>query len=183
MILPSSESLNTQKMKKFNKRLYPNLKEFFSDLGYILKHTNKMKALMRGEAINAPFRERLMMAVTEVNGCRYCAYFHSQQALAAGVGSEELAEIAEISFEKSPEEQRPALLYAQHWAESNAHPDPDAWECMRYSYSPEELEMIKLSLHTIRMGNLMGNLLDYIWFKLSFGRVDIDSAPKMGFTD
>jgi AhpD family alkylhydroperoxidase len=166
--------------KKFKKRLYPNLKEFFSDLSYIFKRTSKMKTLMRGEVIDNQFRERLMIAVTEVNGCRYCAYFHTQQALAAGIGSEELAHISEMSFESSPEEQRAALLYAQHWAESNAHPDPDARTCMEDAYSPEKLEMIELSLHTIRMGNLMGNLLDYLLFKLSFGRADIESAPKMG---
>lgn len=167
-------------MKKFDKRLYPNPKEFFSDLGYILKRRDKMKALMRGEVIDSQFRERLMMAVTEVNGCRYCAYYHSQQALAAGIDSEELAEISKMSFESSPEEQRAALLYAQHWAESNAHPEPDAWKCMEDAYTAEELEMIELSLHTIRMGNLMGNLADFILFKLSFGRADIESTPKMG---
>ncbi|MFN2146525.1 MAG: carboxymuconolactone decarboxylase family protein [Anaerolineales bacterium] len=169
-------------MKKFNKRLYPNLKEFFHDLGYVLKRGSKMKTLMGGEVIDNSFRERLMMAVTEVNGCRYCAYYHSLQALSAGIGSDELAQISEMSFESSPEEQRSALLYAQHWAESNAHPDPDAWECMQDSYSSEELEMIELSLHVIRMGNLMGNLADYLLFRLSFGRADIYSAPKFGKT-
>jgi AhpD family alkylhydroperoxidase len=166
--------------KKFNKRLYPNPKEFLSDLVFIVKRTSKMKALMRGETIDAKFRERLMMAVTEVNGCRYCAYFHSQQALAAGIGSDELAEIAEMSFESSPEEQHPALLYAQHWAESNANPEPDAWTCMQDAYTAEELELIELCLHTIRMGNLMGNLADYLLFKLSFGRADIESVPRRG---
>lgn len=166
--------------KKFNKRLYPNLKEFFSDLGFIFKRREKMKELMQGEILDAKFRERLMMAVTEVNGCRYCAYFHSQQALIAGIGSDELAEIAEMSFESSPEGQRPALLYAQHWAESNAHPEPDAWACMQDAYSTEELELIELSLHTIRMGNLMGNLADYLLFKLTFGRADIESDPRLG---
>ena len=139
-----------------------------------------MKVLMRGEIIDSKFRERLMMAVTEVNGCRYCAYYHTRQALAAGIGSEELEEIARFSFESSPEAQRSALLYAQHWAECDAHPDPDAWTCMEDSYSPEELELIELSLHTIRIGNLMGNLADYLLFKLSFGRADIESVPKMG---
>jgi AhpD family alkylhydroperoxidase len=166
--------------KNFNKRLYPNLREFASDLAFVLRRMDKMKALMRGELIDARFRERLMMAVTEVNGCRYCAYYHTKQALAAGIGSEELEEISQLSFESSPEAQRPALLYAQHWAESDAHPDPDAWECLRDAYSPEELDLIELSLRTIRIGNLMGNLGDYLLFKLSFGRADIESAPKMG---
>ncbi|MBN2045973.1 MAG: carboxymuconolactone decarboxylase family protein [Anaerolineales bacterium] len=166
--------------KKFNKRLYPNLKELISDLGFVFRRRDKMKALMRGEVIDAQFRERLMMAVTEVNGCRYCAYYHAQQALAAGIGSEELEEISKFSFESSPEGQRPALLYAQHWAETGGHPDPDAWGCMQDSYSLEELELIELCLHTIQIGNLTGNLADYLLFRLSFGRADIESMPKMG---
>jgi hypothetical protein len=32
----------------------------------------------------------------------------------------------------------------------------------------------------IRIGNLTGNLLDYILFRLSFGRIDINKPPKMG---
>ena len=166
--------------QKFNKRLYPNLKEFFSDLSFIFKRTDKMKTLMRGEVIDNQFRERLMMAVTEVNGCRYCAYYHSQQALASGIGSDELTQMGEVFFKNSPEDQRPALLYAQHWAENNAHPDPDARAGILQTYSPEEVEMIELSMRVIRMGNLMGNLADYLLFKLSFGRADINSMPGKG---
>ncbi len=167
-----------QQMKRqFTKRLYPNLKELLSDLGYVFKRRKRMKALMTGDVIDAQFRERLMMAVTEVNGCRYCSYFHTQQALATGISSEELAEIGARSFESSPEEQRPALLYAQHWAESNAHPDPDAYACVQAAYAPEELELIELGLRTIRIGNLMGNLADYLLFKLSLGRADVESMP------
>jgi AhpD family alkylhydroperoxidase len=165
--------------KDFNKRLYPNLKEFLTDLGYILKHRGEMKSLMRGEQIKTRFRERLMLAVTEVNGCRYCSYYHSRQALKAGIGSEELEDIAAMSFESSPEAQRPALLYAQHWAESNAQPDSAAWDCMQKSYSPKELEHILLSLRVIRMGNLLGNLYDFLLFKLSFGRIGFENSLKI----
>lgn len=164
--------------KQFSKRLYPNLKEFLSDLGFILKRSSRMKSLMSGEVVDARFRERLMMAVTEVNGCRYCAYYHSRQALAAGISSEELAEIGAFSFESSPEAQRPALLYALHWAESDARPDPAAWDCMVEAYTPEELDLIELSLRIIRVGNLMGNLGDYLLYLFSFGRADIDSKLK-----
>ena len=130
-----------------------------------------MKTLMRGDTIDAQFRERLMLAVTEVNGCRYCSYFHTKQALNAGISREELHTIGTDCFESSPAAQQPALLYAQHWAESDAHPDPGTVEFMAHEYSPEELELIELCLRTIRMGNLSGNLFDYVLFKLSFGRL------------
>ena len=44
-----------------------------------------LKAAMRGDLVSVQFRERLMLMVTEVNGCRYCSYGHSKAALAAGL--------------------------------------------------------------------------------------------------
>jgi hypothetical protein len=51
---------------------------------------------------------------------------------------------------------------------------------MQKSYSPKELEHILLSLRVIRMGNLLGNLYDFLLFKLSFGRIDFESSHKIG---
>ena len=156
--------------KQFNKRLYPNLREFLGDLGFILKRSDKMKVLMRAEVIDEQFRERLMMAVTGVNGCRYCSYYHTQLALSAGIDPHELHAMGEQCFEHSPADQQTALLYAQHWVESSAHPDPGAIECLRREDTPEQVELIELCLRTIRVGNLSGNLFDYLLFKLSFGK-------------
>ena len=155
---------------KFNKRLYKNFGEFAVDIRYILSRREQIKVLMAGEQVSSAFRERLMMAVTEVNGCRYCSYYHTRQALEAGISPEELAEIGEKSFANSPSEEQPALLYAQHWAESNAQPDPEAVERLHEIYGEETGELIDLSLRMIRVGNLTGNLFDYILFILSFGR-------------
>ena len=159
--------------RQFEKRLYPSLGEFLGDLGFILKRSRRMKVLMRGEVIDAQFRERLMLAVTEVNGCRYCSYYHPRLALDVGISPQELRAIGAQSFEHSPAEQQAALLYAQHWAESGARPDPGALGCMRREYTPEEVELIELCLRTIRVGNLSGNLFDYLLFKLSFGKLGL----------
>jgi AhpD family alkylhydroperoxidase len=156
---------------KFNKRLYHSFGEFTADLREILSHREQIKVLMSGAPINPSFRERLMMAVTEVNGCRYCNYYHSRLALEAGISAEELAEIGAMSFASSPLEEQPALLYAQHWAEHNAQPDPDALQRIQYIYGKETTDLIHLSMRMIRVGNLTGNLLDYILFILTFGRV------------
>jgi AhpD family alkylhydroperoxidase len=156
---------------KFNKRLYHSFGEFIADMRYVFARRDKMKTLMRGETISLAFRERLMMAVTEVNGCRYCNYYHTRLALDAGISAEELADIGAKSFASSPPEEQPALLYAQHWAESNAKPDAEAVARIRQIYGEETAELIDLSLRVIRVGNLSGNLFDYILFIFSFGRV------------
>jgi len=112
-----------------------------------------------------------MMIVTEVNGCRYCRDFHAKEALKSGVSEAELKELLEGHIpHDTPPEEYPALVYAQHWAESNAQPSDEAAELLNNTYGQEKADAIQIVLRMIRMGNLSGNLLDYTIYKLSFGR-------------
>jgi len=123
-----------------------------------------------------------MMVVTEVNGCRYCRYYHAKEALKSGISEEALAELLEGKIPAdSPPEEYAALAYAQHWAEQNAQPDPDAVERLTATYGKEKADAIHLVLRMIRMGNLSGNLLDFLLFKVSFGRYGLDEQEQDGF--
>jgi len=123
------------------------------------------------ELISFEFRERLMLVVTEVNGCRYCSSFHAKEALKSGISNKELKVLlaGDIPAD-APLEEIPALVYAQHWAESDAQPDDDTVERLMDEYGQEKADAIHVVLRMIRMGNLSGNLLDYIFYKLSFGK-------------
>jgi AhpD family alkylhydroperoxidase len=69
---------------------------------------------MRSGAISLRFRERLMIVVTEVNGCRYCSHYHSAQSTKAGVSNDELrVPLAGQIPQDSPMEEIPAITYAQ----------------------------------------------------------------------
>jgi AhpD family alkylhydroperoxidase len=157
-------------MNEFRRRIYRSLTEVFADLKAILARRDQMKPLMRGELIDAAFRERLMLAVTAVNGCRYCSYAHAKQALVAGISDEEVAALQEGVLKNSPGEELPALLYAQHWAETRGAPDPAARRGVIERYGEEKAAAIELALRTIQMGNLMGNTVDYVLYRVSFGR-------------
>ncbi len=135
---------------------------------------------MRGGSLDPAFRERLMLAVTAVNGCRYCSYYHARQALVVGIPSEEADALAAGVMDGCPPEQLPAVLYAQHWAESDARPDPMARQRVVDLYGAQTMEAIELALHTIRMGNMAGNTFDYVLHRLSFGRWNVD--PRTGRT-
>jgi AhpD family alkylhydroperoxidase len=126
---------------------------------------------MRGETLNKPFRERLMIVVTEVNACRYCSYFHARQALVEGIAEQELQALTEGEFKASPPEERTALLYAQHVAESGGNPDPAARARIEERYGTETAAAIDLTLRVIRIANLMGNTVDFLLYKVSFGRL------------
>jgi AhpD family alkylhydroperoxidase len=158
-------------LEGFNRRIYRSLSGFMVDLRAILAGRSQMRALMRGESIDAAFRERLMLAVTAVNGCRYCSYAHARQALAAGMHGDEVRALQDGVLQESPEEERPALLYAQHWAETGGHVDPVTRERILEVYGQPAVAAIELALRTIQMGNLMGNTMDYALYRLSFGRL------------
>lgn len=132
---------------------------------------DQMRPLMHGELIDKAFRERLMLAVTSVNKCRYCSFAHAKQALAEGLDEEEVKALQDGMFANSPKEELPALLYAQHWAETGGYVDPETRNQVILEYDQETVNAIELALRAIQMGNLLGNTMDYILFRLSFGRL------------
>ena len=167
-------------MKEFNRRIYHSLSAFIVDLKAIMAQRDQMKPLMRGELIDTAFRERLMLAVTAVNGCSYCSYAHARKALAEGIHKNEVKALQDGVVEHSPREELPALLYAQHWAETGGRTDPAARGRIIETYNEDTVKAIELALRTIQMGNLLGNTMDYVLYRVSFGQMgvsrDVDGA-------
>ena len=155
---------------KFRKRTYRNPRDFVSDLWFPIRNRSRLREMTREGLISQAFRERLMLAVTAVNGCRYCSYFHSRQALRSGIRTEEIRELLAGDVANCPQDEAVAVAYAQHWAESNAHPEPEAVERLRQTYGPGKAESVHLILRMIRMANLLGNSWDYLICRISFGR-------------
>ena len=111
-----------------------------------------------------------MLAVTAVNGCRYCSWFHTRQALKGGITTEEIRSLLEGNVADCPLDEAVALVYAHHWAESDAHPDPEAIQILQQTYGPQRTEAIHLILRMIRMANLLGNSWNYLIYRISLGR-------------
>ena len=154
----------------FPRRHYPSLGALLTDIRRIFARRKEIRTLMRDKILDAAFRERLMLVVTGVNECRYCSYAHAREALAEGISRDEIEDLSEGTLEGSPPDQMPALLYAQHWAEADGAPDPEAREAVMERYGAERVRAIELALQMIRVGNLSGNTLDYLLYKLSGGR-------------
>jgi len=135
-----------------------------------MKQRKQIKVLMQGGLISTSFRERIMLTVTEVNGCRYCQYAHAKMALDAGLSEEEIETLSTGIFHHCPAEEVPALLYAQHWAETNANPEMETRQHVIEIYGQEKVQAMEMAMQMIRMGNLLGNTWDYFLFRISFGR-------------
>ena len=157
-------------MNDFNRRTYDSFCDFITDFRIIMSKRDQMKLLMRGDLIDSDFRERLMLAVTAVNGCRFCSYAHTKKALEEGVSDKEIEALHRGEFANSPVEELPALLYAQHWAETGGNPESKSREKIVEQYGEDTLASIELALRTIQMGNLTWNTIDYLLFRVSSGR-------------
>ncbi len=163
---------------KFTRRFYNRPAIFFEDFRHLKGKRDLIRRTMR-ETISSDFRERLMMTVTEVNGCRYCRDFHLKKSLESGVSEAELAELLEGRIpEDTPPDEYAALAYTQYWAENDARPEAEVVQNLVETYGQEKVDAIHIVLRMIRMGNLSGNLLDYIIFKLSFGKYGLQENEE-----
>ncbi|MBN1660550.1 MAG: carboxymuconolactone decarboxylase family protein [Anaerolineae bacterium] len=156
-------------MRSFSKRFYTP-RTFLRDLRQIAAHMGDFRQAARSGRVSRTFAEKIMLAVTAVNGCRYCAYGHSRWALEAGVEPGEIERLLASELGEFPEEEAVALAFAQHWAETGGEPDPEAERRFRDYYGERVSDDILNWMRMIQMGNLMGNTFDAILWRLGLGR-------------
>ena len=151
------------------RKVHGSWREFFPDLLFMLRNTTHLTRVYRG-GLPPALRERLMVAAAAVYGCRFCSWLHTREALRIGVDKEELARLVGGVIEGCPEEYSIAVLYAQHWAESNAHPDPEAVHRLEETYGIEKAKLVNVVLHPIRLVLLVEDLWGSFLYRISFGR-------------
>ncbi len=168
MMQPDEEDAVSE--SRFQRRTI-KFKTLVRETAGLLRDRGQIRQAMRSEALAPAFRERLMLAVTAVNRCRYCSYAHSKMALKAGLSADEVAELCGGIYNSCPPEEVPALLYAEHWAETNAVPEREARRKVVDLYGESLVSEMEVVLRMIRMGNMYGNLWDSFLHRISFGRM------------
>ena len=111
-------------MKPFRKRTYAGPGDFFADLRFIAANRRALNRLMHGGGLDPAFRERVMLAVTQVNDCRFCIHAHGKMARDAGLPPDEVRALLGGSFADCPEDELPALLRARNGRRPGARPTP-----------------------------------------------------------
>ncbi len=158
-------------MKAFTKRRYHGFGQFWRDLRAVWRDRRELPGILKGRSLDPKFRERIMLAITAVNQCRYCSFVHTRVALREGLRREEIDEFFQGRLEEAPQAERTAILYAQHWAEKDGIPDADMAERLRAAYGEETAARINATLRMMRLNNLTGNTVDWILHTVSFGLI------------
>ncbi len=74
--------------------------------------------------MNFKFKERIVLAVTEVNGCIMCSYVHTKLSLKAGLSNEDIKEILAGDLDGIPADESLAVLFAKDYAYNKETIDP-----------------------------------------------------------
>lgn len=156
-------------MEGFDKRYYTP-RSFWRDLRDLLARRSEIRETARSGRVSRAFAEKIMIAVTAVNGCRYCARFHSRLALQEGVSPDEIARILSLDLGDFSPEEAVALAFAQHWAEAEGRPDPEAERRLYETYGPQRSADILNWMRMINMGNLLGNSWDALLWRAGLRR-------------
>ena len=123
-------------------------------------------ASLRRKKIDPRFEERIMLAVTEVNGCEVCSYAHTRAALKKGFSREEIDSLLSRSPAYVRGEEAQGILFAQHYADSKGRPDPEAYETVIQEYGPEISRDIVAAIQIVMMGNMIGLPLSALMSRL-----------------
>ncbi len=119
--------------------------------------------------ISKKFRSNIMLAVTNVNGCRYCSYYHTQELIKEGATTEEMQALMDGSFKDIEAHETLALVFAQHYADADGNYDKDAFKKVVEYYGKDTAYGIMATIKLIMFGNMngisIGNLVDRIKFK------------------
>jgi AhpD family alkylhydroperoxidase len=116
---------------------------------------------MRSKEVSRKFGEKIMLVTSAVNGCVYCEWFHAKLAVDSGVSKGEIKQILDLQFQTDASEfELPALLYAQHYAETDKSPDTKMERQLVDFYGEENAAHIKTYIEMIFFGNLLGNTFD-----------------------
>lgn len=150
----------------FSRRIY-TFKSLVADMGFLAANMPRVAAMSRNEKISKAFIEKVMTVVTVINGCVYCSWFHAKQAVESGLTEAEVQNLFKLQFETDASEfELPALLYAQHYAETNRQPLPEMTEKLVSFYGEETAAQVVLIIRMITFGNLSGNTWDAILSRL-----------------
>lgn len=160
--------------KGFDKKIF-TAKLFFTDIVFLIWNFPKIVGAMRDKKMTSTFVEKIMTVTSAVNGCIYCSWFHAKQAISSGISEEEVKNMMELQFHADAKEHElMALLYAQHFAETNRQPDSEMTKKLFNYYGERTAKHMILVIRMISFGNLYGNTWDAVISRLK-GKPATDS--------
>lgn len=128
------------------------------------------------DLLDKQFMERIMLGVTQVNGCLLCSYAHTKMALEMGMEEKQIEELLGGEHDNVPPEQLKAVLFAQHYAETKGRPSKAAWDEIVTVYGQEASKGILGTIRIMMVGNIWGVVIGLLKDRIQLHKVDERSS-------
>ena len=125
------------KRKEYYRKRSYNYSKLKSDITNLIQRRSEIREMIKAKRISDKFVERIMLATTVVNDCRYCTWGHTKMALKMGITKKEINSIYYSDFEDIPEEERLAFMFAQNFAEAKNQPSMESIKSLFQYYGNE----------------------------------------------
>ena len=144
----------------FRKRIYTSLIEFLLDLLSFIINSSLYIKNIKNKGVSRKLREKLMVAVSGVLGCKYCTWLHSEMALSHGIDAGDIQRLLSSELGDFPEAEAVALAFAQHYSETGGNVREEARQKLYKYYGRKQARDILGYIQIIYFGNLSGNTVD-----------------------
>ncbi len=141
--------------ERFFKRVYSH-GDFYKALVLSLRSVRALRLNRQKMLVSPLFKERIMLAVTEVNGCEACSYAHTHIALEEGISPEEIEAILSGDTGHIPEDERTGVFFAQHYTDRRGKVSKASWQTLVHTYGQEGAQVILAMTRMITTGNIYG---------------------------
>ena len=152
---PSSSLPTTLAARTGYKRRF-DLREFYDAAVLLPPAAAALVANRRHRLLDGRALERIMLAVTEVNGCPACSWAHTQMALREGMSAEEIGRLLSGDGEVVPADEAEGVLFAQHYADARGVPDWEAYDALVRRYGPDRARTVLAAAHVMLVANMYG---------------------------
>jgi AhpD family alkylhydroperoxidase len=142
-------------MKAPGKPLF-SLFEFYQIMTLAFRSVPLLRRAKAAGKMNHAFLERIMLAVTEVNGCAMCSYYHTKVALEAGFSETEIRNMLGGELTDVPAGELEGVLFAQHYADTRGKPSPESWRRLVEVYDETGAGGVLAVTRMIMLGNAIG---------------------------
>lgn len=140
---------------RYFRKIYSH-REFYRALVLLFRSIKYLRLNRKEKWVSPLFQERIMLAVTQVNGCEACSWAHTKFALEEGMAAEEIGAILDGDLKNIPEEERVAVLFGQHYADQKGQPSKEAWARLVEVYGPDRALVILGVIRMMMVGNIYG---------------------------
>jgi AhpD family alkylhydroperoxidase len=156
----------------YRKRMY-GFSRFAEDFSGFVTGLPGLVGAFRSGRVSPGFREKIMLAVTGVNDCRYCRFVHSTWAKAHKVDPCEIEAILGREFNgRIKKNETVALQFAAHYTETEKKPSTEMLDKLNETYGTETARDILKFLDMIYLANLTGNTFDAFLARLRGERAE-----------